>query len=326
VEQGGSGPDAVERFADRYLQALRAASLPDAVAVVDEALDGKVPPDEIQGHVVRRALVEVGELWSNGELGVGQEHLATEITMQVLQRLQEALRTAEPRSREKILLAAPAGERHDLGLRMVAGVLEGAGFDVLYAGADLPVNALVTLVDEHRPAVLGLTCTRSRQSLIDSIRAISTPRTATRILLGGPGVPAWLRNSIAPWLDGSTGVVAAVEELLEMPVEACVDYISQRPGQVASDLLGQMQSEDADSPESRTATSRRSLRGGSPLTPRQTEVLVGLAEGKSTDQIASELVLTPVTIRNHVANILVALGAHSRLEAVVTARRRGLID
>jgi DNA-binding NarL/FixJ family response regulator len=62
------------------------------------------------------------------------------------------------------------------------------------------------------------------------------------------------------------------------------------------------------------------------LTPRQTQVLAGLAEGKSTDQIAAELVLAPVTVRNHVANILVALGVHSRLEAVARARRWSLID
>jgi DNA-binding NarL/FixJ family response regulator len=62
------------------------------------------------------------------------------------------------------------------------------------------------------------------------------------------------------------------------------------------------------------------------LTPRQTQVLAGLAEGKSTEQIAAELVLSPVTIRNHVASILVALGVHSRLEAVVTARRWSLIE
>jgi DNA-binding CsgD family transcriptional regulator/methylmalonyl-CoA mutase cobalamin-binding subunit len=299
--KGGSGPDAVELFADRYLEALRAPSLPTALEAVDEALAGSVPASDVHG-AVRRALLEIGELWSSGKLGVGEEHVATEITLRALQRLREPLRIATPGSREKILLAVPAGERHDIGLRIVADVLEGAGFDVIFTGPDLPVGALVALVEQHQPAVLGLTCTRSRQALVDTIRAISTPRTATRILLGGPGVPAWLRNSIAPWVDDSTNVVATVEGLLDAPVDTCVDSVSLRPGQVASDLLAPI------------------------LTPRQTEVLVGLAEGKSTEQIASELVLTPVTIRNHVANILAALGVHSRLEAVVTARRRGLID
>jgi DNA-binding CsgD family transcriptional regulator len=61
------------------------------------------------------------------------------------------------------------------------------------------------------------------------------------------------------------------------------------------------------------------------LTPRQDQVLQLLAEGGSTEQIAAELHLTTETVRNHIRHLLKALGAHSRLEAVVVARRQGLI-
>jgi PAS domain S-box-containing protein len=61
------------------------------------------------------------------------------------------------------------------------------------------------------------------------------------------------------------------------------------------------------------------------LTPRQNQVLQLLAGGASTERIASELHLTTETVRNHVRHVLKALGAHSRLEAVVLARRQGLI-
>jgi PAS domain S-box-containing protein len=61
------------------------------------------------------------------------------------------------------------------------------------------------------------------------------------------------------------------------------------------------------------------------LTPRQRQVLQLLAGGASTEQIASELHLTTETVRNHVRHVLKAFGAHSRLEAVVLARRQGLI-
>jgi PAS domain S-box-containing protein len=61
------------------------------------------------------------------------------------------------------------------------------------------------------------------------------------------------------------------------------------------------------------------------LTPRQKDVLELLAEGKSTDQIAAGLHLTTETVRNHIRHLLKALGAHSRLEAVVVARRQGLL-
>jgi DNA-binding NarL/FixJ family response regulator len=55
------------------------------------------------------------------------------------------------------------------------------------------------------------------------------------------------------------------------------------------------------------------------LTPRQAEVLELLERGRSTNQIADELHLSIETVRNHVRNILRAVGAHSRLEAVAIA-------
>jgi PAS domain S-box-containing protein len=56
-----------------------------------------------------------------------------------------------------------------------------------------------------------------------------------------------------------------------------------------------------------------------PLTPRQAEVLDLLERGRTTRQIAEELHLSIETVRNHVRNILRAVGAHSRLEAVAIA-------
>ncbi len=67
------------------------------------------------------------------------------------------------------------------------------------------------------------------------------------------------------------------------------------------------------------------LRDGG-LTPRQLEILHLLANGSSTAEMASQLHLSPTTVRNHVANILAALGVHTRLQAVVAASRAGLLS
>jgi DNA-binding CsgD family transcriptional regulator len=63
-----------------------------------------------------------------------------------------------------------------------------------------------------------------------------------------------------------------------------------------------------------------------PLTPRQQQILAELAHGASTEQIAASLGVSRETVRNHVRGLLRALQAHSRLEAVVEARRRGLVQ
>lgn len=63
----------------------------------------------------------------------------------------------------------------------------------------------------------------------------------------------------------------------------------------------------------------------SPLTPRQLETLTLLARGCSTAQLAEEMGIAPETVRNHVRELLRKLGVHSRLEAVLMARERGLV-
>ena len=62
------------------------------------------------------------------------------------------------------------------------------------------------------------------------------------------------------------------------------------------------------------------------LTPREQEVLLLLAHGLGTGEIADELTISPATTRNHVQRVLDKLKVHSRLEAVAYAYQRGLID
>jgi len=62
------------------------------------------------------------------------------------------------------------------------------------------------------------------------------------------------------------------------------------------------------------------------LTPREQQVLLSLAHGLGTDEIASMLNISLATTRNHIQSILGKLSVHSRLEAVAYAYQQGLID
>jgi len=57
------------------------------------------------------------------------------------------------------------------------------------------------------------------------------------------------------------------------------------------------------------------------LTAREREVLALLAEGKSSAEIAGELVISARTVGTHVQHILGKLGVHSRAQAVALARQ-----
>ena len=61
------------------------------------------------------------------------------------------------------------------------------------------------------------------------------------------------------------------------------------------------------------------------LTPREREILVLVAQGKSNHDIAKTLVISERTARTHVSNVLSKLGLTSRTQAALWAVREGLV-
>jgi DNA-binding CsgD family transcriptional regulator len=61
------------------------------------------------------------------------------------------------------------------------------------------------------------------------------------------------------------------------------------------------------------------------LTRREREILTLLAERLTNPEIAERLFISPMTARNHVANLLAKLGAANRREAAAIAARYGLV-
>ena len=69
----------------------------------------------------------------------------------------------------------------------------------------------------------------------------------------------------------------------------------------------------------------RSVAAPSPLTPRETEVLRMIADGKGNGEIADALHIGLGTVKGHVRDVLVKLAAADRTQAAVVALRRGII-
>ena len=59
------------------------------------------------------------------------------------------------------------------------------------------------------------------------------------------------------------------------------------------------------------------------LTERELEILGLIATGKENAEIAAELVISSLTVKNHVSSILSKLGLRSRAEAAAYAEREG---
>jgi DNA-binding NarL/FixJ family response regulator len=109
------------------------------------------------------------------------------------------------------------------------------------------------------------------------------------------------------------------------PVAAVVEAIRHAAkGEVAvpAPILQGLKS--APRPSGATAVASGSLELEA-LTARELEVLTLIAEGLSSELVAQRLGLSVATIKTHLRNVSAKLRAHSRLEAVAIALRRGLI-
>ena len=210
-------------LSERFGDALVSGSAGRAEQIADEALAIGRNASAVQARVIAPAMRMVGERWEQGAISVADEHLATAISHAVAARLFYHLLLSEPRSRDRVILAATQGEHHVLGMRMAADVLEGAGFDVLYLGSDVPLSALLQACRRHRPAVVGLTVTMwlNVPTLLWEIEEISRLDQPPAVMVGGRALSAAVDQGLsAPVVADVEHVVAVAEHLIAGPPAA----------------------------------------------------------------------------------------------------------
>jgi LuxR family maltose regulon positive regulatory protein len=92
-----------------------------------------------------------------------------------------------------------------------------------------------------------------------------------------------------------------------------------------SDYLQRLLQAFGPLPSDTEATGERSGGALEPLTRKELRVLQLLVEGYSNSAMAEKLYVSDSTVRTHLRNINMKLGAHSRTQAVAIARRLGLV-
>ena len=130
-------------------------------------------------------LESIGERWRAGELSVAEEHLVSTMLRNLFGGM---IRLRAPRRAPSLLLTSPSGERHELGLSVVALLCLQAGLGVAYAGVDLPPDEVLAAVCKTRVRIVGLSVVSgdNRRSAVEQIRRIEAelPKEV-EIWLGG---------------------------------------------------------------------------------------------------------------------------------------------
>ncbi len=226
---------ASEGVSRRYGDTLRAADGAAAERVAFESLQEGMGMETLYGRVIAPAMRRIGCLWEEGAITVADEHLATAITHRVMASAY-GMSFGRAASRPgRILLAAVEGQRHGMGLRMAADILELGGYEVNYVGEDVPLDALVGAIEMRNPDLIGLSSTLDFEtsSLGVAVAQLTERFPETPILLGGQGVSAEILSAdrvvLAP---GVEGLGAQVEGLLGAMKGVSTPASSQSAGPV----------------------------------------------------------------------------------------------
>lgn len=162
-------------------------------------------------EVVAPFMERVGTEWHGGRLSPAHEHLATASVQRVVVRVLGTLGEAE--GGPTIVVAAPTGERHEIGALLAAAAAASEGWRVVYLGPDLPGSDIAQAAVSTRARAVGL-----------SVVYVDNPeRVAAEIRSAREGLPASV-----PLLVGGSGARAVAPSLGDLEVLWVSDLDSMR--------------------------------------------------------------------------------------------------
>jgi methanogenic corrinoid protein MtbC1 len=206
-----------DRLALQYLQQVLEGNVAEAIALVTRAAGGSFRPPAIYTEVLLPAQREVGRLWHAGEISIAEEHMVTSATQRAMAVIASQAQTA-PANGRTVVVAAVAGNAHDVGLRALADMYQLAGWRVLFVGADVPMHDLPNLLTffEADLLMLGATLTTHVSRVEHTIAAIRERcERPVKIVVGGAAfdeapdlVTRVGGDAYAPTIDGALSVGA----------------------------------------------------------------------------------------------------------------------
>lgn len=124
--------------------------------LTQKALDDGVSPGEILNGGLIKGMNVVGERFKNNEFYVPEVLIAARAMHAGMDILKPKLAESGVEPIGRVLLGTVKGDLHDIGKNLVAMMLEGAGFEVIDLGIDVPPEKFVQAVNEQGGDVVAM--------------------------------------------------------------------------------------------------------------------------------------------------------------------------
>ena len=179
-------PSRYETEIRQYMDCLLHRNGRRAAGLIHEFSDRGISLSDIYVEILAESMRRVGELWHTARITVDTEHYCTSVTQIAMAQMYPLLFDA-PRKNKVLLCACPGTELHEMGARMVADLFESDGWDSIYLGAAVPMDALLDAVETNHPDLLALSVTMPQHLMAcrDAVQAVRARCPGTRIAVGG---------------------------------------------------------------------------------------------------------------------------------------------
>ena len=174
---------------ERMINALLGAMVEMDAAIFENVIDDHISEHGIEDtikHLLFPFLQKIGILWMTSHVRVAQEHLVSNIIRQKLIKGIEDINISI-RSENTVVLFLPDGEYHELGLLYVYYLLKVKGTNIIYLGADVPIEELeyVCKIKQPRYLYTHLTSLPSRFNFEKYLSTITNRIGGTMLMISG---------------------------------------------------------------------------------------------------------------------------------------------
>jgi len=162
------------------------------VELTREGLDLGMEPLTLLFDALIPSLEEVGRLFEIGEYFVPEMLVAARAMAGAMDILKPLIAESGAKPIGTFVMGTVKGDIHDIGKNLVNIMLEGAGFEVVDLGVNVPPEKFIEAIEQHRPQAVGMSAflTTTMPMFKTTIEAIAAAglRDQVKILVGGAPV------------------------------------------------------------------------------------------------------------------------------------------